>query len=136
MDTHFWGSLSMIRAFAPVIERNGGGAIVNVLSALSWFAAPGAGGYAAAKAAEWNMTNAVRLELADRGISVQGLHLGAADTDMMGDYDGPKTDPTDVARAALDGVERGVAEVLVDDWSRMVKASLADAPERFYAQMA
>lgn len=136
MDTHFWGSLSMIRAFAPVIERNGGGAIVNVLSALSWFAAPGAGGYAAAKAAEWNMTNAVRLELADRGISVQGLHLGAADTDMMGDYDGPKTDPTDVARAALDGVERGTAEVVVDDWSRMVKASLADAPERFYAQFA
>jgi short-subunit dehydrogenase len=82
------------------------------------------------------MTNAVRLELADRGISVQGLHLGAADTDMMADYDGPKTDPTDVARLALDGVEQGTAEVLVDDWSRMVKASLADAPERFYSQMA
>ena len=136
MDTHYWGNLAMIRAFAPVIERNGGGGIVNVLSALSWFVYPGSGAYAAAKAAEWNLTNAVRLELAGKGISVQGLHLGAADTDMMGDYDGPKTDPTDVARAALDGVEHGAAEVLVDDWSRMVKASLADAPERFYAQMA
>ena len=136
MDTNLWGTLAMVRAFAPVIERNGGGAIVNVLSALSWFAAPGAGGYAAAKAAEWNMTNAVRLELAPKGISVQGLHLGAADTDMMAGYDGPMTDPVEVARAALDGVERGVAEVLVDDWSRMVKAALAGEPEALYAQIA
>lgn len=136
MDTHYWGNLAMIRAFAPVIERNGGGGIVNVLSALSWFVYPGSGAYAAAKAAEWNLTNAVRLELAGKGISVQGLHLGAADTDMMDGYEGPKVDPADVARAALDGVERGAAEVVVDDWSRMVKAALADAPERFYAQFA
>jgi NAD(P)-dependent dehydrogenase (short-subunit alcohol dehydrogenase family) len=136
MDTHYWGNLAMVRAFAPVIEGNGGGAIVNVLSALSWFAHPGSGGYAAAKAAEWNMTNAVRLELAPKGVSVQGLHLGAADTDIMAGYEGPMVDPADVARASLDGVEQGVAEVVVDDWSAMVKASLANAPEGFYAQFA
>ncbi|WP_144711652.1 SDR family oxidoreductase [Curtobacterium pusillum] len=136
LDTHFWGNLAMVRAFAPVIEGNGGGAVVNVLSALSWFVYPGSGGYAVAKAAEWNMTNAVRLELAGRGVSVQGLHLGAADTDMMAGYDGPKVDPADVARASLDGVERDAAEVVVDEWSAMVKASLADAPEAFYAQFA
>jgi NAD(P)-dependent dehydrogenase (short-subunit alcohol dehydrogenase family) len=135
MDTHLWGTLEMVRAFAPVVERNGGGTVVNVLSALSWFAAPGAGGYAAAKAAEWNMTNAVRLELAGRGVVVQGLHLGAADTDMMAGYDGPMSAPADVARIALDGVERGAAEVLVDDWSRMVKASLAGDPEALYRQL-
>ncbi|KQQ49594.1 SDR family oxidoreductase [Plantibacter sp. Leaf314] len=136
MDTHYWGNLAMVRAFAPVIEGNGGGAIVNVLSALSWFAHPGSGGYAAAKAAEWNMTNAVRLELTPKGVSVQGLHLGAADTDIMAGYEGPMVDPADVARASLDGVEQGVAEVVVDDWSAMVKASLANAPEGFYAQFA
>lgn len=135
MDTNHWGTLSMIRAFAPVIESNGGGAIVNVLSALSWFASPGYGGYAAAKAAAWNMTNAVRMELAGRGISVQGLHLGAADTEMMADYDGPKADPSDIARASLDGVAQGVAEVVADEWSAMVKASLAAEPERLYAQL-
>ncbi|MCA5924057.1 SDR family oxidoreductase [Curtobacterium oceanosedimentum] len=135
VDTHLWGTLAMIRAFAPVIERNGGGAVVNVLSALSWFAAPGAGGYAAAKAAEWNMTNAVRPELLARGISVQGLHLGAADTDMMAGYDGPMLDPADVARAALDGVERGASEVLADDWSRLVKDSLAHEPEWLAARL-
>lgn len=131
MDTHFWGTLAMVRAFAPVIEGNGGGGIVNVLSALSWFAHPGSGGYASAKAAEWNMTNSVRLELAGRGISVQGLHLGAADTDIMAGYEGPMIDPAEVARASLDGVERDAAEVVVDDWSALVKASLAHAPEGF-----
>ncbi|ROQ16483.1 MULTISPECIES: SDR family oxidoreductase [unclassified Curtobacterium] len=136
MDTHYWGNLAMIRAFAPVIERNGGGGIVNVLSALSWFVYPGSGAYAAAKAAEWNLTNAVRLELAGKGISVQGLHLGAADTDMMDGYEGPKVDPADVARAALDGVERGAAEVVVDEWSSAVKASLSQDPSMFYARFA
>ncbi|SDQ12738.1 Short-chain dehydrogenase [Curtobacterium sp. UNCCL20] len=136
MDTHFWGNLAMVRAFAPVIEHNGGGAIVNVLSALSWFVYPGSGGYAAAKAAEWNMTNAVRLELASKGIAVQGLHLGAADTDIMAGYEGPMVDPAEVAKASLDGVEQGAAEVIVDEWSALVKASLAREPEAFYAQFA
>jgi len=135
LDTHLWGTLSMLRAFAPVIEHNGGGAVVNVLSALSWFAHPGAGGYAVAKAAEWNMTNAVRLELQGTGTTVQGLHLGAADTDMMAGYDGDMTDPADVVRASLDGVEQGLAEVVVDEWSAMVKASLQQSPDVLAAQL-
>ena len=135
MDTHYFGTLGVIRAFAPVLAANGGGGIVNILSALSWFAAPGSGGYAAAKAAEWNMTNALRLELAGQGTLVQGVHLGAADTDITAGYDGPKIDPRDVARAALDGVAAGEIEVVVDDWSRMVKDSLSADPKAFYQQM-
>ncbi|MFS4505391.1 SDR family oxidoreductase [Clavibacter sp. Sh2141] len=135
MDTHFYGTLGVIRAFAPVLAANGGGGIVNILSALSWFAAPGAGGYAAAKAAEWNMTNALRLELEGQGTLVQGVHLGAADTDIMAGYDGPMLDPRDVARAALDGVAADVIEVVVDDWSRMVKDSLSHDPREFYEKI-
>ena len=135
MDTHFWGTLGTIRAFAPVLKANGGGAIVNVLSALSWFAAPGSGAYAAAKAAEWNMTNGVRLELAAQGTFVQGVLLGAADTDIMAGYDGPKIDPRDVPRLAFDGLASGSIEVVVDEWTAMVKASLAGDPVPFYAQM-
>jgi len=135
MDTHFWGTLGMIREFAPVLATNGGGAVVNVLSALSWFAAPGSGAYAAAKSAEWNMTNGVRLELAGQGTLVQGVLLGAADTDIMAGYDGPKIDPRDVPRLSLDGVEAGSIEVVVDDWTAMVKASLSGDPVPFYAQM-
>jgi NAD(P)-dependent dehydrogenase (short-subunit alcohol dehydrogenase family) len=135
MDTHFWGTLGVIREFAPVLAANGGGAIVNVLSALSWFSAPGAGAYAAAKAAEWNMTNAVRLELAPQGTLVQGVLLGAADTDIMAGYDGPMIDPREVSRRSFDGLATGSIEVIVDDWTAMVKASLAGDPAPFYAQM-
>jgi NAD(P)-dependent dehydrogenase (short-subunit alcohol dehydrogenase family) len=135
MDTHFWGTLNVIRQFSPVLAANGGGAIVNVLSALSWFVAPGAGGYAAAKAAEWSMTNGVRLELAGQGTLVQGVHLGAADTDIMAGYDGPKIDPRLVPRLSLDGLTTGAIEVVVDDWSAMVKASLAGDPAPFYTQI-
>jgi NAD(P)-dependent dehydrogenase (short-subunit alcohol dehydrogenase family) len=135
MDTHFWGTLDVIRAFSPVLAVNGGGAIVNVLSALSWFAAPGAGAYAAAKAAEWNMTNGVRLELGAQGTLVQGVLLGAADTDIMAGYEGPMIAPRDVARASLDGLVSESIEVIVDDWTAMVKASLPGDPAAFYAQI-
>jgi len=135
MDTHFWGTLEVIRAFAPVLASNGGGSIVNVLSALSWFVSPGNGAYAAAKSAEWSLTNAVRLDLAVQGTFVQGVHLGAADTDMMSGYDGPKTDPRAVARASLDGLAAGRFEVLVDDTAAMVKASLAGDPAELYGAM-
>jgi NAD(P)-dependent dehydrogenase (short-subunit alcohol dehydrogenase family) len=133
MDTHFFGTLGVVRAFAPVLARNGGGGIVNVLSALSWFSIDGANAYAAGKAAAWSLTNGVRIELTGQGTQVTGIVLGAADTDMMAGYDGPMTSPADVVRTALDGVQAGDWEVLVDDWSRGVKASLARDPREFYS---
>lgn len=135
MDTHFWGNLGMIREFSPVLAANQGGGIVNVLSALSWFAAPGSGAYSAAKAAEWNMTNSVRLELAAQGTVVQGVVLGAADTDMLADYDGPKIEPREVPRRSLNGLEAGSIEVIIDDWSAMVKDSLSGDPAAFYTRI-
>jgi NAD(P)-dependent dehydrogenase (short-subunit alcohol dehydrogenase family) len=135
MDTHLWGTLAMIREFAPVLAKNEGGAVVNVLSALSWFATIGSGGYSTAKAAEWNMTNGVRLELAAQGTFVQGVLLGAADTDIAAGYDGPKIDPRDVPRLSFDGLASGSIEIIVDDWTAMVKASLAGDPAPFYKQM-
>ena len=136
METHYFGTLSVVRAFAPVLAAGGGGAIVNVLSALSWFSYDGANAYAAAKAAEWSMTNGIRLELAAQGTQVTGIHVGAVATDIMADYDGPKADPADVVRAVLDGLEAGKIEVVVDDWSAMIKATLAGDPADFYMQSA
>jgi NAD(P)-dependent dehydrogenase (short-subunit alcohol dehydrogenase family) len=134
MDVNFWGTLSMVRAFAPVLAANGGGTVVNLASALSWFAAPGAGAYAVSKAANWNMSNALRLELAGQGTQVTSVHLGLADTDMTAGIEGPKTDPAVVVRRALDAVEAGDFEVVIDEWSAMVKASLAEDPREFYAR--
>ena len=132
LDTHFWGTLSMIRSFAPVLGRNGGGAILNVLSVLSWFSSGAANSYSVAKAAQWALTNGVRLELAGQHTLVTGLHMGAVDTDMMAGIDVDKLNPADVVRAALDGLEAGRLEVLVDDASRHVKAALAADPSALY----
>jgi NAD(P)-dependent dehydrogenase (short-subunit alcohol dehydrogenase family) len=128
LETHFFGTLSVVRAFAPVLGANGGGAILTVLSVLSWVPYPGATAYSAAKAAQWSLTNGVRLELAGQGTLVTGLHVGAVDTDMMAGWDVPKADPADVVRRALDGIEADRTEVLADEDSRRAKAALATTP--------
>ncbi|MFF3653185.1 SDR family oxidoreductase [Streptomyces sp. NPDC002181] len=125
MDTNFFGPLAATRAFAPVIEGNGGGAVLNVLSVLSWFHPAGVGAYAAAKAAGWAMTDAIREELAPRGIAVTALHVGYMDTDMAAAIPaGQKTDPALVAALALDGLAAGAREVLADDLTRSVRQGL------------
>jgi NAD(P)-dependent dehydrogenase (short-subunit alcohol dehydrogenase family) len=129
MRTNFFGPLAVTRAFAPVIEGNGGGAVLNVLSVLSWLHPARAGAYAAAKAAAWALTDAVREELAPRGIDVSALHVGYMDTDMADFVPADqKVDPAEVAAQALDGIERGLPEILADDVTRLVKQGLAQAP--------
>ncbi|MDX1883806.1 SDR family oxidoreductase [Mycolicibacterium sp. 120270] len=129
METHYFGTLDVTRAFAPVIEANGGGAILNVLSVLSWAHLPTSGAYSAAKAAAWAMTDAVRQELAPRGIHVAALHVGYMDTDMAAfATDAPKSDPGIVARLTLDGLFAGEPEILADELSRTVKAGLSQPP--------
>jgi NAD(P)-dependent dehydrogenase (short-subunit alcohol dehydrogenase family) len=134
LDVNFWGTLSMARAFAPVLAANGGGAIVNIASSASWFVFPGSSAYAVSKAAVWSMSKALRQELAGQGTLVTSVHLGAADTDMMKGYDVPKMDPADVARITLDGVEADAFEVVVDEFTEMVKASLSKDPREFDKQ--
>jgi NAD(P)-dependent dehydrogenase (short-subunit alcohol dehydrogenase family) len=126
METHYFGTLNVIRAFTPVIERNGGGGILNVLSVLSWLHPASSGAYAAAKAAAWAMTDAVREELAPKGIHVAALHVGYMDTDMVSYIPADqKLDPGVVATLALDGLFAGAPEVLADDLTRNVKAQLS-----------
>lgn len=130
METNFFGPLAATRAFAPVIEGNGGGAVLNVLSALSWFHPAGLGSYAASKAAAWALSDATREELAPRGITVSALHVGYMDTDMAAGVPADqKVAAADVAAQALYGIETGLPEILADETSRYVKQSLAAAPQ-------
>lgn len=126
METHYFGTLNVIRDFAPIIERNGGGAILNVLSVLSWQHPHTSGAYASAKAAAWALTDAVREELAPRGVSVSALHVGYMDTDMVSYIPADqKADPAVVARLAVDGLLAGAPEILADQASREAKAALS-----------
>ncbi|MFJ5138881.1 SDR family oxidoreductase [Streptomyces sp. NPDC088707] len=129
LEVNFFGPLAVTRAFAPVIESNGGGGVLNVLSVLSWLHPAGLGSYAAAKAAAWALTNASREELAPRGIDVSGLYVGYMDTDMAAGVPADqKADPAEVADRALSGMETGLPEILADEATRYVKQSLAAAP--------
>ena len=128
MDTHYFGTLNVSREFVPVIERNGGGAVLNVLSVLAWVHPPTSGAYAAAKAASWAMTDALRTELAPKGIHVAALHVGYMDTDMVSYIPAEqKVDPAEVAAQAITGVLNGDNEILADELSRKVKAGLSTA---------
>jgi NAD(P)-dependent dehydrogenase (short-subunit alcohol dehydrogenase family) len=135
LETNMLGPLGLIREFAPTLARNGGGAIVNVLSAMSWFGTGGGHAYHLSKGAAWAMTNSVRQELAEQGTIVTGVHLGLADTDMAAGWPVDKIAPSDLADAALDGIEAGSAEVLADQWSRDIKSRLTLSPEEFNAAM-
>ncbi len=136
IETHYFGSLLMTRAFAPQLATFESSAVLNVLSALSWLSIPSSGAYCAAKSAGWSMTNALRQELAPQGTHVSALHVGYMDTDMTRGVKDAKLDPADVARIALDGLERGDAEILADEVSRFVRSKLSEGVAGLYPQFA
>ncbi|ANI40312.1 short-chain dehydrogenase [Mycolicibacterium vaccae 95051] len=139
MDSNYYGTLAMIRAFAPILARNGGGAILNVLSAAAWNTVDGNTAYAAAKSAQWGLTNGVRVELERQGTLVAALVPGLVGTQTLFDFaerngiefpDGAVIDPADLVRLALDGLEAGEIEIL-DPMAVEAKATLAGPPQAF-----
>lgn len=126
LETNYFGPMQVARAFAPVLRDNGGGALVNVLSVLSFIAMPQAATYSASKAAAWSLTNALRMELRSQGTLVVGVHAGFIDTDMAAGIDAEKISPEAVAAQIVAALEGDAEQVLADPTSQMVKASLAD----------
>jgi NAD(P)-dependent dehydrogenase (short-subunit alcohol dehydrogenase family) len=128
METNYFGPLLVSRAFAPILKRNGGGAIVNVLSSLSWISIPNAGTYCASKSAVWALTNWLRAGLREQGTQVIGVHPGLMDTEMVSQLTLPKVEPGDVVRQAFSAIETDRDEVLADQIARQVKAGLSKEP--------
>ncbi|SER42417.1 Short-chain dehydrogenase [Lentzea xinjiangensis] len=124
-EVNFYGLVRMTDAFAPILEANGGGALVNVLSVLSFVGRPAWRGYAATKAAAWSLTASTREALREQGTRVIAVHSGFIDTDMAAGQDGPKISPEDLVAQVLRAIENGDDEVLADDLTRAVKAALA-----------
>jgi NAD(P)-dependent dehydrogenase (short-subunit alcohol dehydrogenase family) len=131
LDTNVWGILNVSRAFAPVLRANGGGAIVNMLSVLSWLSLPQTATYSISKAAAWALTNGLRNDLRDQATLVMGVHAGLIDTDMAKNLDGPKTSADDIARRVIEGLQNGDEEVLADAVSQNVKAGFAVSPSPY-----
>jgi NAD(P)-dependent dehydrogenase (short-subunit alcohol dehydrogenase family) len=121
METNLFGPLAMASAFADrIAERSG--AIVNVASVLAWM--PIGASYGVTKAALWSATDSMRLELGSRGVQVVGVYVGLVDTDMGAFADSRKSDPADVVRQILDGIESGADEVLADEMTREVRTHM------------
>jgi NAD(P)-dependent dehydrogenase (short-subunit alcohol dehydrogenase family) len=130
-ETNFFGMLRMSKAFAPVLKANGGGALLNVLSIVSWMNGGQLAAYAASKSAAWSLTNSLRHELAAQNTQVLALHMAFVDTDLVRAIEGPKTSPEDIVKRALDGLESGLDEVLADERTKLVKQGLT-APTPSY----
>ena len=131
LETNFFGMLRVSKAFAPVLATNGGGALINVLSIVSWVNSGALAAYAASKSAAWSLTNSLRHELAAQKTQVLALHMGFVDTDLVRSIDAPKTSPEEIVKRTLDGLEAGLDEVLADEWTKQVKQGLT-APRPSY----
>ena len=124
-ETNVFGIVHVSRAFAPVLKKNGGGALLNVLSVASWMNGGLLSVYASSKSAAWGVTNGLREELKAQGTQVTGLHVGFMDTDMTKGFDVDKIGPDEVARLTLEQMEQGALEVVADEISKNVKAGLS-----------
>jgi short-subunit dehydrogenase len=122
-DINFYGTLNMARAFVPVLEQNGGGAIVNVLTLVALASMPGLAAYNASKAAAWSMTQSLRASVVDKNIEVYGVFPGAVDTDMLAGVDMAKTSPADIATAVLQGITTQQEDIFPDAMSSQLYAA-------------
>jgi len=134
MDVNVFGLADMSLAFATVISGNGGGAIINMLSAASLANFPPFGTYCATKASAMSITHCLRYELKDKGIEVFGIYAGLIDTDMLKSVRGEKSDPKDIAAAALKGVEAGITDIDTDNRAKRLRMMLRENPEGLEAQ--
>jgi NAD(P)-dependent dehydrogenase (short-subunit alcohol dehydrogenase family) len=134
LETNFFGMLRMSKAFAPILAANGGGAMLNVLSIVSWINGGQLSAYAASKSAAWSLTNSLRHELAAQKTQVLALHMGFVDTDLVRAIDSPKTSPEAIVKRALDGLESGLEEVLADERTRLVKQGLTAPRPSYFPQ--
>ena len=129
MAVNVFGLADMALAFAPVIAGNGGGAIVNMLSGASLANFPPFGSYCATKAAAMSITHCLRYELKTQGIEVFGIYAGLIDTDMLKSINGDKSDPEDIAEAALRGVKNGITDIDADSRASWLRATLREDPD-------
>jgi short-subunit dehydrogenase len=132
VEVNVLGLLGVGQAFAPVLAANGGGALVNILSVVSWISSERLATYSASKSAAWSVSNALRVALRPAGTQVTGVHFGYLDTDLTAGIDGPKGSPVEAARTVLEKVATGAEEVLYDEISRQVKAGLSGGVEVLY----
>lgn len=136
MDVNYFGVLSMCRAFAPILKNNGGGSIINILSAAGIVAVPNMGGYSPSKFAARALSTNVRAELAEQGTHVGALIVGAVRTRISAHVAGKMESPSVVAKAGMKAIRARISEMDTDAMAIGMRASLARDPQHLEKKMA
>ncbi len=135
MEVNYFGTLRVTRAFAPVLKKNGGGALVNILSVASLGNFPVLGSYSASKAALHSLTQGIRAELAAQGTLVFGVFPGPIETDMAKDFDMEKSSPDSIAEGTLKAIEQGEEDIFIDPMAVQFRKDYFTDPKALEAQL-
>jgi NAD(P)-dependent dehydrogenase (short-subunit alcohol dehydrogenase family) len=127
LAVNLYGTLDVTQAFLPLLARSRG-AVINIVSLGAVAAVPVLPAYSVSKAATLSLTQSLRALLTSRGVSVYAVMPGPIDTDMVRALEIPKTPPQQVARATLDGVERGEDDIFPDPMSAPVAERWQTSP--------
>lgn len=122
LAVNLFGTYGVTQAFLPSLIRSRG-AIVNVGSLAAWAAVPVLPAYSISKAALFSLSQSLRALLAGQGVRVHTVMAGPVDTDMTRDLDIPKFSPESVARAIVEGVEKGEEDIFPDAVSESMAES-------------
>jgi NAD(P)-dependent dehydrogenase (short-subunit alcohol dehydrogenase family) len=120
MNTNYYGTLDMVRAFVPVLEAGQDTAIVNVVTIAAFANFPILGGYSASKSALFSLSQGIRIELSAKGISVHTVNPGPIDTDLASEFPADKANPKDTAENILSGLENDEADIFPDAFGRQL----------------
>lgn len=118
METNCFAAIDMMRAFAPVLEKNVDSRIVNICSIASYVNFPFIAGYSVSKAALYSASQAARIELSAKNIPVHIVNPGAIDTDMNKGSDMDMTSPEEVAMSIIVEVENETEDIIPDKIGR------------------
>ncbi len=130
MNVNYYGTINMMRAFAPILEKNSPAKIINIVSIAAYSPLSFISGYAASKAALFSATKSVRIELAKKGITVHAINPGAIDTDMNKGSEWDMPAPDGIATIILDKVEAGELDIVPDEMELGMFNAWKEAPSK------
>ncbi len=129
--TNYLGSVWVLRAFLPGLEKASPSSVVNIVSVAGTTVVPDAGPYSASKHAQLAFSRALRAELRPRGISVLTVNPGPVTTEGF-----PQTrlvnkrsmrwtvlTPERIAEKIVRAIGRGKSEVVFPRWMRIAGIS-------------
>lgn len=134
MEVNYFGALAAIQAVVPIMRKQRKGHIINVSSIIGKRSIPDLGGYCASKFALQAAGDALRLEVAEKGIAVTTLCPGLTSTEFVENQLRPNHTPPlrakgmkghtpeDVAKAIVRAIERKPRDVRLTAGGRFLLA--------------